>query len=205
MEPLKVALAKGRLANNTIDLLERTGMDVAALREDSRKLVLSAGNMEFFLVKPTDVPVYVEHGVADIGICGKDTLMESGANLYEMLDLGFGACKLCLAGYPGTNPHRPGIKVATKYPNTAQRLFRGLGESIEIIKLMGSVELGPILGLSDVILDIVESGRTLAENGLVVLEECFDISARLVVNRVSLKTKVKEINALIGNIKQVMG
>lgn len=202
MTGLKIALAKGRLADDTIALLQKAGMDVSGLMDSSRKLILHSGGMDFFLVKPTDVPVYVERGTADIGVCGKDTLMESGARLYEMLDMGFGKCKLCLCGYPGTDPHRPGVRVATKYTNITREYYRSLGETAELIHLSGSVEIGPMLGMSDVILDIVESGRTLRENGLVVLEELYDISARLCVNRVSLKLKADAVKRLTADLRR---
>ncbi len=194
---LTVAMAKGRLAQQTIQLLGRASFDMSELSEESRKLVIENDEMRILLVKPADVPVYVEHGVADVGVCGKDTLLESDCDLYEMMDLGFGACKLSLAGKPGTRPHRSGIKVATKYVQFARKYYRERGESVEIIPLSGSVELGPITGLSDIILDIVESGRTLVENGLVVLEDICRISARLCVNRVSLKTKAASIRSLM--------
>lgn len=204
MEKVTIALAKGRLAEKTIALFEQAGLDVAGLRDESRKLVLENDMFSVLMVKPTDVPVYVEHGVADLGVCGKDTLLESNANLYEMMDLKFGACKLCLAGWPGTDPHRSGIKVATKYENFARAYFRGRGESIEIIHLSGSVELGPIAGLSDIILDIVESGRTLQENGLTVLEEIVAVSARLCVNRVSLKVKAAQVQMILEKLRRAM-
>jgi ATP phosphoribosyltransferase len=201
MNKLTLAMAKGRLADETFALLKLAGVDTACFGDKSRKLVLENGSMRVFLVKPADVPVYVEHGVADVGVCGKDTLLESDCDLYEMLDLGFGACRLCLAGRPGTEPHQNGMRVATKYVQFARRYYRDRGESVEIIPLAGSVELGPITGLSDVILDIVESGRTLHDNGLVVLEEICRISARLCVNRVSLKTKTTAIRELMEGLR----
>ena len=204
MEAIRVALPKGRLAEDAAALLQKAGMDMSGLVDDSRKLILTSGGMEFFLVKPADVPAYVEHGVADIGVCGKDTLMESDTNLYEVLDLGFGKCKLSICGFPGEKPVRAGLKVATKYPNIAQEYYREKGQSIEIIPLSGSVELGPLLKLSDVILDIVESGRTLKDNGLTVLQDICPISARLVVNRVSLKRKMQPIKDMIAAIQGVL-
>lgn len=203
------ALSKGRLAQESARLLSRCGVDTAVLGEDTRKLVLQSGDGKygFFLVKPSDVPVYVEAGVADLGIVGKDTLMEEGRELYEMLDLKLGECRLCLAGYPErrdalTNPH---LRVATKYVNTARRVFAGRGEEIEIIPLHGSIELAPVTGLSDVIFDVVQTGSTLKANGLAVLEEVFTgITARLVVNKVSLKTKSAEILPLIARLKEVL-
>lgn len=206
---ITIALAKGRLADYAIEILKQIGIDCSALEKPSRKLILYSGDksIRFILVKPSDVPTYVEHGVADIGIAGKDTLLEEGKSLYEMLDLKFGKCRMVVAGFPEkkdiliTNAF---TRVATKYPNIARSYFAQRGEAIEIIKLNGSVELGPLIGLSDVIVDIVESGRTLVENGLVVLEEICDISARLVVNRVSLKTKNKEITRIIEGIQEIL-
>lgn len=204
-----IALAKGRLAENAIEILKQIGIDCGDPKEHSRKLILYSkdNNIRFIMVKPSDVPTYVEHGVADIGIAGKDTLLEEGKPLYEMLDLKFGKCRMVVAGFPEkkdiliTNAY---TRVATKYTNIAKTYFAKRGETIEIIKLNGSVELGPLIDLSDVIVDIVESGRTLKENGLVVLEEICDISARLVVNRVSLKTKNKEINKIIEGMQRVL-
>jgi ATP phosphoribosyltransferase len=206
---ITIALAKGRLAEQTIILLEKCGIECAELKKSTRKLVFSdsSGQFRFILVKPSDVPTYVEYGVADVGIAGKDTLMEANSPLYEMLDLGFGKCKLCIAGFPegaGGSITAANKRVATKYPNIARNFYAARDETIEIIKLNGSVELGPLVGLSDVILDIVESGKTLKANGLIVLEEICDISARLVVNRVSLKTKGAGIKNLIQNMKKLL-
>lgn len=209
MEQLTIALAKGRLGEKGLKLLERCGVDGSAMEEAGRKLVLydQSGGTRFILVKPSDVPTYVERGVADIGIVGKDTLMEMSSPVYEMLDLGFGQCRLCIAGpkdalkMQGASAN---LRVATKYPNVARAYYGARGVHIDIIKLNGSVELGPLVGLSDVILDIVESGRTLKENGMDVLEEVCQISARLIVNRVSLKTKGQRIKPLIDNMKKVL-
>ena len=203
------AMSKGRLVEKSAALLERCGVDVSVLREDTRKLVLESPDKKygFFLVKPADVPVYVESGVADLGIAGKDTLLEEGRDLYELLDLGFGKCRLCLAGYPTrksalTSPH---LRVATKYINTAKRIFSERGEEVELIKLNGSVELAPVTGLSDVIFDVVETGSTLKANGLVVLEEVITgVSARLVANKVSLKLKSAEILPLVEKISEAI-
>ena len=202
------ALSKGRLAEKAGQLLAAAGVDTAVLSEDTRKLVLESadGEYRFFLVKPADVPIYVESGVADLGIVGKDTLIEEGRDLYEMLDLKMGECRLCIAGYPErrdvlTNPH---LRVATKYVNTARRVFADR-EEIEIIPLHGSIELAPATGLADVIFDVVQTGSTLKANGLVVLEEVFSgITARLVVNKVSLKTKAALILPLIARLKEVL-
>ena len=200
------ALSKGRLAEKAGTLLAAAGVDTAVLSEDTRKLVLESADKRyrFFLVKPADVPVYVESGVADLGIVGKDTLIDEGRDLYEMLDLKMGECRLCIAGYPErrdvlTNPH---LRVATKYVNTARRVFADR-EEIEIIPLHGSIELAPVTGLADVILDVVQTGSTLKANGLVVLEDVFTgITARLVANKVSLKTKAAEMLPLIQRIKE---
>ncbi len=176
---ITIALAKGRLAEKTMALLGKCGIECKEVLADTRKLIFydERSDMRFILVKPTDVPTYVDHGVADLGVAGKDTLMEAGLPLYEMADLKFGKCKLAIAGYPDK---RNGsltssvLRVATKYPETARRYYAARGVSIECIKLSGSVELGPILGLSDVILDIVESGRTLVETAL----RCWRMCAR---------------------------
>lgn len=206
-DTITIALAKGRLAEQAIGLLEGAGVDCSQLRDQGRKLVLgdAAGEHRFILVKPSDVPTYVDYGIADLGVVGKDTIMEENRPLYELLDLGFGACRLCVAGYPGREAAGP-LRVATKYPNIARAYYHARGHNIEIIKLNGSVELGPLIGLSDVILDIVESGGTLRANGLDVLEEVCEISARLVANRVSLKTKARRMRGLIDGIqRQITG
>ncbi|HZJ57767.1 MAG TPA: ATP phosphoribosyltransferase [Clostridia bacterium] len=206
---ITIALPKGRLGERTIELLQRAIGNLNDLDISSRKLIIYSNNekIRFLLVKPSDVPTYVEYGVADIGIAGKDTLLEEERPLYEVLDLKFGKCKMAVAGFPEkkdawiTKSH---TRVATKYPNIARNYFSKAGETIEVIKLNGSVELGPLVGLSDVIVDIVESGRTLKENGLVVLEDICDISARLVVNRISFKTKNEPIKNLIESIERVL-
>jgi ATP phosphoribosyltransferase regulatory subunit len=205
-EAVTIALAKGRLAEQTASLLRAVGIDCGDLQNPGRKLVLSdpTGAYRFILVKPSDVPTYVEHGVADIGVAGKDTLLEENKALYELLDLGLGACRLCVAGKPGGSGARGVLRVATKYPNIARGYYASRGQSIEIIKLNGSVELGPLVGLSDVILDIVESGGTLSANGLEVLETVSRISARAVVNVVSLKTKGDRIRPLIAALRRML-
>ncbi|MGE5493931.1 MAG: ATP phosphoribosyltransferase [Burkholderiales bacterium] len=207
---MTIALAKGRLAEKSMELLEKCGVECADIFADTRKLVFydCKNDIRFILVKPSDVPTYVDHGVADMGIVGKDTLMEAGLPLYEMADLRFGKCRLVVAGYPerkGNSLTSSVLRVATKYPEAAKKYYASKGESIECIKLNGSVELGPILGLSDVILDIVESGRTLEENGLVIMEEVCGVSARLAVNRASLKIKYKDIMPLIERIRAAVG
>ena len=205
---IKFALPKGRLAEKSAELLAKCGVDTSVLAEDTRKLVLESADRRygFFLVKPADVPAYVEAGVADLGIVGKDTLIEEGRDLYEMLDLKMGECRLCIAGYPErkdvlTNPH---LRVATKYVNTARRVFADR-EEIEIIPLHGSIELAPVTGLADVIFDVVQTGSTLKANGLVVLEEVFPgITARLVANKVCLKTKAAELLPLIARLREAV-
>ncbi len=206
-EIITLALAKGRLAEQTFDLLERMGIDCSQPRNPGRQLVLwdEKNRIRFILVKPSDVPTYVDHGVADLGVVGKDTLMEAGRPLYEVLDLTFGKCRLCVAGYAGggnASVTRATFRVCTKYPNIARSYWGAQGRTIEIIELHGSVELGPVIGLSDVILDIVESGSTLRANGLTVLEEVCDVSARLVCNRVSMKTKRDRIRSLIDGLDE---
>ena len=207
MQPvITFALAKGRLAEQAFALLEQLGIDCSEPRHPGRQLVLwdRKNNVRFILVKPSDVPTYVDHGVADIGVVGKDTLLESGRPLYEVLDLTFGRCRLCIAGYAEQqhSATRATFRVATKYPNVARSYYDAKGQTIEIIELHGSVELGPVIGLSDVILDIVESGSTLKANGLTVLETVCDCSARLVVNRVSMKTKRDRIREIVDGMTE---
>lgn len=210
MRYITVALAKGRLAEMTTDLLERAGLDVSELREKSRKLVFTdeKNKFKFILVKASDVPTYVEYGAADIGVVGKDTLLEAGKDLYEMINLGFGACRMAVAGpkeLEGKLDSIHNMRVATKYTEIAKNYYHLVKkQSVEIIKLHGSVELAPIVGLSEVIVDIVESGKTLKENGLVVLEEVCDLSARFVVNRVSMKMEAERILALVDTIKKLL-
>jgi ATP phosphoribosyltransferase len=209
MNELTIALAKGRLADKSVELIERCGLGCEDLRDFGRKLVVAdeATRTRFLLVKPSDVPVYVERGVADMGIVGKDTLLEAGCSVYEMLDLGFGRCKLCVAGFPQEwerSVASANLRVATKYPAIATDFYGAKGVPIDVIELNGSVELAPIVGLSDVILDIVESGTTLKENGLVVLEEICGISARLIVNRVSLKTKGGRVKPLLEALRAAL-
>lgn len=207
-EYITIALAKGRLAEISIDIFENIGYDVSSLREKSRKLIFSdeKNKVKYILVKASDVPTYVEYGAADVGIVGKDTLIESDKNLYEVLDLGIGKCKMAVAGpkeMKGKLENRNIMRVASKYPRIARDYFhRAKGQTVDIIKLNGSVELGPLVGLSEVIVDIVESGKTLHENGLEVLEDVCELSARLVVNRVSMKLKRDRVIELIHKIKE---
>lgn len=208
-QQLTIALAKGRLAEHAIDVLEKCGLDCTPLKTETRKLVLYDGEKKyrFIFVKPADVPTYIERGSADIGVVGKDTLLEEGKDIYELLDLKFGACKMCVAGFaqrPESITHST-LRVASKYTHIAKDYYAAKGVDVDIIKLTGSVELGPIIGLTDVIVDIVESGKTLEANGLVVLEEICKLSARLVVNKVSFKTRNKEIMPLISKIADIIG
>lgn len=202
MSRITFALAKGRLAKSTLEILEKINIKPVDLTDDSRKLIFNSSDDKytFFLAKPSDVPIYVDYGVADIGIAGLDTILEEGRDLYECLDLNIGKCKMCVAAYPDKRDlimGREWIKVATKYPHIASNYFESKNRKAEIIKLNGSVELGPIVGLSDCIVDIVESGKTLKENGLEVIDEICDLSARVIVNKVSIKTKYEEISKIL--------
>ncbi len=205
---ITIALAKGRLGDFAVDIFKQIGYDCSEIEEKSRKLIFvdEMRKLKFIMVKASDVPTYVEYGAADVGIVGKDTLLEEGRNLYEMLNLQFGGCKMVVAGpkeLAGKLDSLNNKRVATKYVRIAKDYYEiKKGESIEIIKLNGSVELAPLVGLSEVIVDIVESGRTLKENGLVVLEEICDISARLVVNRVSMKMERERILDMVEKMKQ---
>ena len=211
MEYITIALAKGRLAELTLDLLEQAGLHVAEMREKTRKLIFTdeENKFKFILVKASDVPTYVEYGAANIGVVGKDTLLEAGKDLYEMVNLGFGSCRMAVAGpkeLEGKLDNIHNMRVATKYTQIAKNYYHLVKkQSVEIIKLHGSVELAPLVGLSEVIVDIVESGKTLHENGLVVLEEVCDLSARLVVNRVSMKMESERIMQLVQTVKTLLG
>ena len=193
-DTLDIALPKGRLGEKVAALLGRAGLE-SDIGEDSRKLVFESadGSARFFWVKPADVPIYVERGAAGIGVAGRDILVEQDADVYELLDLGLGKCRMCVAGYPGATERAGTLRVATKFPNIATRHFRSRGRTIDIIKLNGSIELAPILGLADVIVDIVETGTTLRENNLVVLEEVLPISARLIANKASFRFKHERV------------
>lgn len=207
MKPLRIALTKGRLEKDTIGLLENAGFDCTAVREKGRKLILPVGNgeIEVVLAKAADVITYVENGVCDLGVVGKDTIMENGRSFYEILDLGFGKCRFALAGKAGTD-FFAGYKektIATKYPNVTRTFFEGKGMDIRVIKIEGSVELAPLLGLADAIVDIVETGSTLKENGLVIIEDnVAPISARLIANTASLKLRKADIEELADKMEQ---
>jgi len=201
---LTFALGKGRLANKTLELLEKIGITCEEMKDkNSRKLIFVNEELKlrFFLAKGPDVPTYVEYGAADIGVVGSDTIMEENRRVYEVLDLGFGKCRMCVCGPAQAREllkHHERIRVASKYPNIAKDyFFNKKHQTVDIIKLNGSVELGPIVGLSDVIVDIVETGSTLRENGLEVLEEICTLSARMIVNQVSMQMETERIRSLI--------
>lgn len=208
---LTFALGKGRLAKQTLKLFEEIGITCEEIKNpDTRKLIFVNEELKlrFFLAKGPDVPTYVEYGAADIGIVGKDTILEEGRNIYEVLDLGFGKCRMCICGPEEARSllkHHEQIRVATKYPHIAKDYFYNKKhQTVEIIKLNGSIELAPIVGLSEVICDIVETGTTLKENGLTVLEEVCPLSARVVVNQVSMKMENERITKLIRDLKKVI-
>ena len=211
MRYLTFALAKGRLAKKTLSLLEQIGITCDEMKDpDTRKLIFvnEELKLKFFLSKATDVPTYVEYGAAGIGVVGKDTILEEGRNLYEVMDLGFGKCKMCVCGPESAREllkKNEIIRVASKYPVIAKDYFNNRkNQTVEIIKLNGSVELAPIVGLSEVIVDIVETGSTLRENGLTVLEEICPLSARMVVNQVSLKLENQRIRKLLADLNNLI-
>lgn len=211
MRYLTFALGKGRLAKQTLELFEKIGITCEEMKDkDSRKLIFTNEELKlrFFLAKGPDVPTYVEYGAADIGVVGKDTILEEGRKVHEVLDLGYGKCKMCVCGYKDAAPllqHHELIRVATKYPNIAKDYFYNKKhQTVEIIKMNGSIELAPIVGLSEVIVDIVETGSTLKENGLVVLEEVCPLSARMIVNPVSMRMENERIKELITNLRNLV-
>lgn len=211
MRYLTFALGKGRLAKKTLELFEQIGITCEEMKDkDTRKLIFVNEDLKlrFFLAKGPDVPTYVEYGAADIGIVGRDTILQEARNIYEVLDLGFGKCRMCVCGPESARDllqHHEQIRVATKYPKIAKDYFYNKKhQTVEIIKLNGSIELAPIVGLADVIVDIVETGSTLRENGLAVLEEVCPLSARMVVNPVSMKMEQERISKLITDLRQVM-
>ena len=203
---IRIALTKGRIENKAVDLLEKIGYDVTNLREKGRRLILTIPNekIEVVLAKAADVITYVEHGVCDLGVVGKDTIMEHGGKFYEIADLGFGKCKFALAVKKGTDFYSGyGVKtVATKYPEVTRNFFENKGIDVDIVKIEGSVELAPLVGLSDGIVDIVETGTTLKENGLEVVEDVAPVSARLIANTVSIKLKQERILEIVNLIKE---
>ncbi|MCR5509065.1 MAG: ATP phosphoribosyltransferase [Lachnospiraceae bacterium] len=209
MNYITFALGKGRLASKTLELLEEIGITCEEMKnKDTRKLIFvnEELKLKFFLAKGPDVPTYVEYGAADIGVVGKDTILEEDRKCYEVLDLGFGKCRMCVCGPESSAEllkHHEMIRVATKYPRIAKDYFYNhKHQTVDIIKLNGSIELAPIVGLSEVIVDIVETGSTLRENGLMVLEEICPLSARMIVNQVSMKMEAERINTLIRRIKE---
>lgn len=211
MRYLTFALGKGRLADSAMEMLEQVGYSCEEMHDkDTRKLIFEnkEKKLRFFLAKGPDVPTYVEYGAADIGIVGRDTILEEGRNIYEVLDLGFGKCRMCVCGPASARDllhHHEQIRVASKYPKIAKSYFDNKKhQTVEIIKLNGSIELAPIVGLSDVIVDIVETGTTLKENGLTVLEEVCPLSARMVVNPVSMKMEQTRIAGLIHDLKELL-
>ena len=206
--PLRVALPRGALWGETLDVLDRIGVDTAELRSDSRALVFDSGDLTLVTMRPSDVPTYVEAGAADLGITGKDVLLEQVDRVvYEVLDLHFGACRMVLAGRVGDNAldederRLGGMRIATKYPRIAERHFEETGRRAEVIEVKGSVELAPLSGLADGIVDLVATGRTLAENGLEVREEIATSTARLIANRVSHKLRAAEVDDLVERLR----
>lgn len=212
MEYLTIALAKGRLAGRTLEIFESMGITCEEMKDkSSRKLIFTneEQKLKFFLAKANDVPTYVEYGAADIGIVGSDTIIEEERHIYEVMDLGIGRCRMCVAGPPEAEKllkHGQIIRVATKYPHIAKDFFfNQKHQTVEIIKLNGSIELAPIVGLAEVIVDIVETGSTLKENGLTVLEEICPLSARMVVNQVSMKMEHERIAAIMEGLRKKTG
>ncbi len=208
MEKLVAAFPKGRLFEQTIDIFYKAGILPQKIKPESRKLILESEDFKFLLVRAKDVPTYVEYGVADIGVAGDDVLLESEAQVYRPIDLKIGACSIVVAGLPESkdiyNSNPTSIKVATKYPKIAKRFFSEKGIETQIIELYGSIELAPLLGLSDFIVDIVETGRTLKENGLIVIDHIRPSSAKLIVNRVSFKTKNEKISYVLKKLEKYL-
>ncbi len=206
MRPIRIALTKGRLEKSAVEIFDKIGMNTEALKNKGRRLILPVDDCEAVLAKAADVITYIEHGVCDIGIVGKDTILEHPGSYYELLDLGIGRCKFALATQKGADFYA-GYQtktVATKYPGVTQKFFESKGMDVRIIKIEGSVELAPLLALSDGIVDIVETGTTLKENGLKVIEDVCPISARVIVNMASLKLRKTEIETLVDQIRKVV-
>jgi len=204
-QKLTIAMPKGRIFEEAVHFLQQAGLQVTAELQDSRKLIIPVENaqLEFILAKPTDVPTYVEYGVADVGVVGKDVLLEEERDVYELLDLQIGYCRMMVAGLPDWKPTEA-PRVATKYPKIASRYFREQGQQVEVIKLNGSVELAPLIGLADRIVDIVSTGRTLQENGLVELENICEITTRLIANRASYRMKSEAVDDIAGKFLEVI-
>ncbi|WP_062050151.1 ATP phosphoribosyltransferase [Bacillus sp. JCM 19034] len=203
---LTVAMPKGRIFEEAVELLRKAGYQLPSEFDDSRKLIIDVPEekMRFILAKPMDVPTYVEHGVADVGVAGKDVMIEEERVVYEVLDLKISACYLAVAGLPNYEKSEINPKVASKYPNLATQYFKGQGEQVEIIKLNGSIELAPLIGLADRIVDIVSTGQTLKENGLVELETMVNITSRLIVNPVSYRMKDERIDQMVERLSVVI-
>ncbi|MBY6036856.1 ATP phosphoribosyltransferase [Fictibacillus nanhaiensis] len=203
---LTMAMPKGRIFEEAVDLLRQAGYPLPPEFEESRKLIIDApeAGLRFILAKPMDVPTYVEHGVADIGIAGKDVMLEEERDVYEVLDLKISSCYLAVAGLPGGIDQKAAPKIASKYPNVASHYFREQGQQVEVIKLNGSIELAPLIGLADRIVDIVSTGRTLQENGLVELEKIADITSRLIVNPASYRLHASRINELVERMRTLI-
>jgi len=208
-QPLKLAVPRGALYGETLDLLDAVGIDTSELRGDSRSLIFQASGMTLVTMRPSDVPTYVETGAADVGITGKDVLLEQGDRLvYELLDLGFGRCRMVLAARTGNDrlgeaQRRLGMmRIATKYPRIAEQYFESTGRQVELVEVKGSVELAPLVGLGDGIVDLVATGRTLEENELEVREEILECTARFVANRVAHKLRAPEIDALTAKLRE---
>jgi ATP phosphoribosyltransferase len=210
--PLKLAIPRGALWGETLDALDRIGVDTSEMRGDSRSLVFDVSGMSLVTMRPSDVPTYVESGAADLGITGKDVLLEHTDRIvYEILDLGYGACRMVLAGRKGdeslgeTERRLGGMRIATKYPRIAERYFEETGHQAEVIEVKGSVELAPLVGLADGIVDLVATGRTLEENGLEIREEIASSTARLVANRISHKLRAAEVDNLVERLRPETG
>lgn len=204
-ETLRIAMPKGRIYKKAAALFREAGLHLPEDLDDSRKLIIPVPdlNMEFIMAKPVDVPTYVEYGVTDLGIVGKDVLVEDNRDVYELLDLGIARCRMSVIGLPDWKPTlHP--RVATKYPIVASKYFRERGQQVEVIKLNGSIELAPLIGLADRIVDMVETGTTLRENGLVEMEKMFDITSRLIANRVSYRMKSDAVQALCDRLAGVI-
>lgn len=202
---LKVAMPKGRIYKQASKLFREAGLPMPEDLDDSRRLIIAApeAGMEFIMAKPVDVPTYVEYGVADIGVVGKDVMMEEAKDVYELLDLGIARCRMSVIGLPDWKPViHP--RVATKYPNVASQYFREQGQQVEVIKLNGSIELAPLIGLADRIVDMVETGQTLRDNGLVEMQAMFQVTSRLIANRVSYRLKNDAIQALCDKLARVI-
>lgn len=205
-EFLTIAMPKGRIFEDAADLLRAADFQLPPEFDENRKLILEIEEeqLRFILAKPMDVATYVEHGVADLGIAGKDVMMEEERDVYELLDLKISSCYLAVAGLPGTKLSDVAPRVASKYPNVASSFFREQGEQVEIIKLNGSIELAPLIGLAERIVDIVSTGQTLVENGLVEYEKICDITSRLIANPVSYRTKEKRITEMVNRLAAVI-